>query len=138
MIDTAQRIYDSLIDRFDDEYMKQPDTASTARKVASSVQAIIQSEGFQAILELTIASRTDAKLKNGLVPILQGNIQKVLEKARHVFPEAAAHNPKFEAVIHLLILAFQGEVIDDTVYQTKPLAQARFELLVEIVERELG
>lgn len=137
MIDTAKHIYDTLIAQFESRYQAEKELTHDVKKMVELIQSIFKTKAFQAVLELTIASRTDDKLKRGLRPIIQNNIQTVLGIARKLFPKAAANNPKFEAVIHLMILAFQGEVIDNLVYHAEGLAEARFKLLVEIAEKEL-
>ncbi len=137
MIAAADAVYQTLIEQFEHDY-SEDDSASSPHKLVSHIRRVFQRREFQAALELNIAARTDAAMHDGLVSILQRNIELILGIARGLFPKAAAENPKFDATIHMLVMVFQGEVLDDLVFNTAHLSEGRFQLLVEIAERELA
>lgn len=144
MIETAGYLYETLMGQFEAHFAEH-DGSHRAKAENTEIQQVVRwvrenfnSPLFQAALELTIASRTDAVLKEGMVPVIKKNTGRILSVAKLLYPKAANANPRFEAVIHLLVLAFQGEVIDALVYNSEALADQRFELLVDIAERELG
>ena len=61
-----------------------------------------------AALELQMAARTDRALLAALLPVGERHHENILRLAREYFPEAAAGNPRFTAMLDLLLDTFGG------------------------------
>ena len=86
---------------------------------------------LQAAFELTLAARTDVELAARLAPVADRHGANLRAEARTLFPEAAAKNPEFEAVIDLAVSAFQGAALGGAAVRD----EARDERLVALLTR---
>ncbi len=72
--------------------------------------AVFRSAELSALLEVYVAARTDPVLEARLAPALEAHNAHILDEARRLFPEAAAH-PEFEGAIGAVVYAMQGVVV---------------------------
>ena len=89
-----------------------------------------------AALDLYLAARTDAELRAILAPISARHRDNVLALASAYFPEAAAGEPRFAAVIDLILDTMLGMVLSRSLHGATPTEKA---ILAEIerLAREL-
>jgi len=60
--------------------------------------------------ELTLAARTDDKLRAAIGPVLDDHWAKALEMGQRYFPKSALANPKFRDFVDLIFCVMQGSV----------------------------
>ena len=89
-----------------------------------------------AALDLHLAARTDAELRAVLAPISNRHRENVLALARAYFPEAAATQPRFEAVIDLVLETMLGMVLSRSLHGERP-AEGAVLAEIERLAREL-
>jgi AcrR family transcriptional regulator len=77
-----------------------------------------------AALDLYLAARTDAELRAVLAPISQRHRENVLALARAYFPVAAALQPRFDAVIDLILDTMLGMVVTRCLHGDRPAEHA--------------
>lgn len=73
-----------------------------------------------AALDLYLAARTDTELRAVLAPISTRHRDNVLALARAYFPEAAATQPRFAAVIDLILETMLGMVLTRSLHGAHP------------------
>lgn len=137
MVATADYAYTQLVAKFKRRFTRQPITAGRIGDGLELIRKNYKTREYHAILELIVASRTDATLRAGLKPIIKNTMDTILQLAKSLFPEAAQYNPRFETVIHMLVHEFQGEAIDNILYHSPKRAKQRTEFLAGIAKYEL-
>jgi AcrR family transcriptional regulator len=70
---------------------------------------------YQATLDLWTHARTDAELREHLMPVERDFDRQTLELARQLFPDAA-QRPDFERLIELSVATIRGLVVLDTLH----------------------
>jgi AcrR family transcriptional regulator len=107
----AERLFAALIADY------RAGFAAAARegdRVAAAIRVlfeIFRQPRLQAAFELYLASRTDSELGARLRPVVERHGENLRQLARGLFPEAAAANPDFEAVIDVTVSALQGAAL---------------------------
>jgi AcrR family transcriptional regulator len=89
-----------------------------------------------AALDLYLAARTDAELRAVLTPISARHRDNVLALARAYFPEAAASQPRFAAVIDLILDTMLGMLLTRGLHGERPQEAASL-AEIERLAREL-
>lgn len=89
-----------------------------------------------AALDLYLAARTDAELRAVLTPISARHRDNVLALARAYFPDAAASQPRFDAVIDLILETMLGMVVTRSLHGEQP-PEAAVLAEIERLAREL-
>jgi AcrR family transcriptional regulator len=72
---------------------------------------VLHQPRLRAAFELYLAARTERDLAESLGPVTQRHSENLRAEARTLFPDAAQHNPDFEALVDVLVSAVQGEAI---------------------------
>jgi AcrR family transcriptional regulator len=70
---------------------------------------------YQATLDLWTHGRTDAELREHLIPIERQLDRQTMELSRHLFP-ALAVSPDFERLVELALATIRGLVVLDTLH----------------------
>lgn len=103
---------------------------SPARAVAL-LQAICLDPRHFAVLDLYAAARTDAELRESLVPVAARHRQNVIELAGLYFPEAAG-NEQFRLTLDLLLHAVVGMALARGLHGEDPSAPALTTLIEKL------
>jgi len=104
----AERLFSALIEDFRAGFGP---VGRRADRLGAALRQLARSFGeprLLAALELYTAARTDPVLRAQLEPVLARHHANLLSEARELFPEAAAANPDFDAVVDTVIAALQG------------------------------
>jgi len=80
---------------------------------------------YQATLDLWTHARTDAELREHLIPIERRLDRQTMELARHLFPEAASR-PDFERLVELALATIRGLVVLDTLHADNARARKQW------------
>ncbi|MBI3769865.1 MAG: TetR family transcriptional regulator [Deltaproteobacteria bacterium] len=99
---------------------------------------IFQDPRLTAVLELYVAARTDNELRRELLPIAARHHENVLRLARGYFPEAAAANPRFAELLHVVIDALQGLAVRRLVTARPKTLASTVALVKNIARRALA
>jgi hypothetical protein len=89
-----------------------------------------------AALDLYLAARTDAELRAVLAPIAARHRDNVLALARAYFPDAAASQARFDAVIDLILSTMLGMVLSRGMHGARP-AEGAVLAEIECLARDL-
>ena len=104
----AERLFSALIEDFRAAFGA---VGRQGDRLGAALGELARSFGeprLLAALELYTAARTDPVLRAQLAPVLARHHANLLREARELFPQAAAANPDFDAVVDTVIAALQG------------------------------
>lgn len=87
-----------------------------------------------ASLELHMAARTDAQLREALSPVADEHHREILELARELFPEASGQNPRFDTYVDLVLSMLQGALIGALARPSHGAAREPSEDLLDALE----
>ena len=93
--------------------------------------------------EVFLAARTDPDLRAITGPVLRAHIEREIQLARTLFPDAARDNPRFDATIVGLLATLQGLAVGAAAWSL-PVPQGSSNRAVELefveafIRRELG
>ena len=107
----AEHLFAHLIEVFRaglPEPDREPDFAAA---VVRQLWSIFQEPRLHVAFELYVAARTDAGLRESLVPVVARHGANLRRLARALFPEVAAARPDFDARVALAVSAVQGAAL---------------------------
>jgi AcrR family transcriptional regulator len=121
---------DHLTRRRGEHLMKAVDALPTGpTRVAQGLDLIWNSYNnplYQATLDLWTNARTDAELREHLIPIERRLDRQTMELSRRLFPDAAGR-PDFERVVELALATIRGLVVLDTLHAGSARASKQWE-----------
>lgn len=121
---------DHLTHRRGEHLMKAVDALPTGpTRVAQGLDLIWNSYNnplYQATLDLWTNARTDAELREHLIPIERRLDRQTMELSRRLFPDAA-ERPDFERVVELALATIRGLVVLDTLHAGSARASKQWE-----------
>lgn len=121
---------DHLTLRRGEHLMKAVDALPTGpTRVAQGLDLIWNSYNnplYQATLDLWTHARTDAELRDHLIPIERRLDRQTMELSRRLFPDAA-ERPDFERVVELALATIRGLVVLDTLHAGSARASKQWE-----------
>jgi AcrR family transcriptional regulator len=127
---TAERLFGGLIFAYREE---MPRLAGVQDRAAAAVQLlwdVFEDARLLAAIELYGAARTDRELARRLAP--------VAELARELFPEAAARNPDFDAVVAVVVQAIQGATLGSLAAGDRRPFAPMLALLTDLVRKAVA
>jgi AcrR family transcriptional regulator len=133
----AERLFAALIEDFRAAFAAVPRQGDRLDAVLGQLARSFQEPRLLAALELYTAARTDPVLRAQLAPVLERHHANLLREARELFPEAAAANPDFDAVVDTVIAALQGEALGGLVAADAGIGPRSFAWLARRVRAEL-
>jgi AcrR family transcriptional regulator len=92
-----------------------PDGADRVRRGLDLLWDSYANPLYQATLDLWTHGRTDAELREHLIPIERQLDRQTMELSRHLFP-AQAGRPDFERLVELALATIRGLVVLDTLH----------------------
>ena len=132
----VQHVFAGLTEDYREGFARVAASRDRVRGAIELLWSIYLQPRHLAALDLYLAARTDAELRAVLAPISIRHRENVLALARAYFPEAAATQPRFEAVIDLVLETMLGMVLTRSLHGEHPREGA---MLAEIerLAREL-
>jgi len=132
----VQHVFAGLTDDYRQGFAQVAASKDRVRGAIELLWSIYLRRHHLAALDLYLAARTDAELRTVLAPISTRHRANVLGLARAYFPEAAATQPRFDAVIDLILDTMLGMLLSRGLHGERPVEAA---VLAEIerLAREL-
>jgi AcrR family transcriptional regulator len=112
---TTEHLFAELIEGFRLAFAAGAAGGDRVATALRELWAIFVTPELYAVLELYIAARTDAKLREALRPVLMVHRGNLMMEARKLFPEAAVQNPRFEQSVDGLLATMQGAALSAAV-----------------------
>ncbi|MBY0276698.1 TetR/AcrR family transcriptional regulator [Candidatus Binatia bacterium] len=116
----VQHVFAGLTEDFRAGFARVAETHDRVRGAVELLWSIYLEPRHLAALDLYLAARTDAELRAVLVPISARHRDNVLALARAYFPEAAAAQPRFDAVLDLILETMLGMVLTRSLHGERP------------------
>lgn len=132
----VQHVFAGLTEDYRAGFARVTASADRVRGAIELLWSIYLQPRHLAALDLYLAARTDAELRAVLAPISARHRENVLALASAYFPEAAASESRFAAVIDLILDTMLGMVLSRSLHGATPTEKA---ILAEIerLAREL-
>jgi AcrR family transcriptional regulator len=107
----VQHVFAGLTEDYRDGFARVATSRDRVRGAIDLLWSIYLQPRHLAALDLYLAARTDVELRAVLTPISARHRDNVLALARAYFPEAAAAQPRFAAVIDLILDTMLGMLL---------------------------
>jgi AcrR family transcriptional regulator len=106
-------------------------------RACATLWRIFRRPEMRVVHEIYVAARTDAALARGLAPVLAYHEELLLDRARQLFPAAAAANPEFGDAVLAIVYAMEGAAIG--MFSPDPDAEiTHLAFLERLARRELA
>ena len=135
---TAERLFANLIDAYRDS---MPRLVGVEDRAAAAVQLlwdVFEDARLLAAIELYAAARTDRELAARLAPVAARHGENLHALARELFPEAAARNPDFDALVSAVVQAIQGATLGSLASGDRGDFAPMLALLTDLVRKSVG
>jgi len=123
-------VFAGLTDDYQRRFAELAEQERSPARAVALLQAICLDPRHHAVLDLYAAARTDAELRESLVPVAARHRDNVIGLAGRYFPEAAG-NERFRLTLDLLLHAMVGMAVARGLYGEDPSAPA----LATLIER---
>lgn len=123
LVDTADKLSVWMVDDYHDKIASVNKDQFDLELSLEKLREVMYSPMHYAWLELLLASRTDATLRERLIPIIKHNRNYTAERAKSHLPEVLAENPDYELILENIILLVRGQMIDDFTRSEKKLKE---------------
>lgn len=107
----VQHLFDLLREDYARGFAALAPGTDRIRAAIALLWAAFQDERLAAVLELSIAARTDAELARELLPVSEAHHAHVIRLALDFFPEAAADPETFRDVLDFVLDTLQGMAV---------------------------
>lgn len=134
----VQFLFARLTERYERAFAKVSPGVERVGAAVDLLWELFQDARLTAVLELYVAARTDIELRRELAPIADRHHENVLGMARRYFPEAAAANPAFPAVLDVVLDALQGLAVRRLVTTDPKRLRASVALVKDIARRAIA
>jgi AcrR family transcriptional regulator len=132
----VQHVFAGLTDDYQQGFARVASRSDRVRGAIELLWSMFLQPRHLAALDLYLAARTDAELRAVLTPIAARHRDNVLALARAYFPEAAESQPRFDAIIDLILNAMLGMALSRGLYGERP-ADAAVLAEIERLARDL-
>jgi AcrR family transcriptional regulator len=132
----VQHVFAGLTEDYRDGFARVAASRDRVRGAIELLWSIYLQPRHLAALGLYLAARTDAELRAVLTPISTRHRENVLALATAYFPEAAASQPRFAAVIDLILDTMLGMLVTRGLHGARP-QEAAILAEIERLAREL-
>src|SRR5262249_21018494 len=112
----VRHVFAGLTEDYRRGFVRIAASADRVRGAVDLLWSMFQQPRHLAALDLYLAARTDAELRTALVPIAMQHRDNVLRLAREYFPEAARRNPRFAALLDLVLDTMLGMALSRSLY----------------------
>jgi len=110
MSGAAAHLFAGLVADYRKRFSRLPEGASRLAAAIDLLWSVFQTPRMHAAFELYVAARTEPDLARSLKPVADDHYKNLHALARDLFP-GAGRASDFEALVDLIIGAFQGEAL---------------------------
>ena len=135
---TAERLFGGLIDAYREEMPRLAGVQDRAAAAVELLWGVFEDARLLAAIELYGAARTDRELARRLAPVAERHGENLRQLARELFPEAAARNPDFDAVVAVTVQAIQGATLGSLASGDRRAFAPMLALLTDLVRKAVG
>ncbi len=133
----AEHLFATLIVDYTDTFRRLDGRGD---RVAAAIELLWQTfeqPRLHAAFELYVASRTDPELARALHPVSARHRDNLYALAHELFPDAAAANPRFGALLAIVLDTLQGAALGSFTLPEPRRTSDMLAVLTELVRREL-
>lgn len=130
-------VFAGLTEDYQRRFAALPTKQRSPARAVALLQSICLDPRHHAVLDLYTAARTDAGLRNLLVPIAAQHHANVMELAGRYFPDVAA-DERFRLHLELLLHAMVGMALAQGLYGEAPSTPALTSLIEELATDAAG
>jgi AcrR family transcriptional regulator len=134
----VQHLFAGLAESYEKRFASLSPRADRVGVAIDILWGIFQDARLAAVLELYVAARTDGALRDAIRPVSVAHRANVVRLAREIFPDAAARNGRFEAVLDLVLDALQGAAVRTLVQPEDPGAARTLDTVKELARAALA
>lgn len=124
-------VFEGLTNDYQSRFAALADADRSPARAVALLQAICLDPRHHAVLDLYAAARTDAELRESLVPIAARHRDNVINLAERYFP-AAAGDERFRLTLDLLLHALVGMAVSRGLYGEDPSTPALTALIEKL------
>ena len=136
----AGHLFSSLVLDYQRRFARLPAGSTRLPAAIDLLWALFETPRMHAAFELYVAARTEPELARSLRPVADAHYRNLHQLARELFPTVGpAHAARFDALVDLIIGAFQGASLGNLVARTEQrsaLVTIACELAASVIEAE--
>ncbi len=133
---TVEHLFGRMVEDFAGTFAAVPRKGDRIRKALELLWRTFQEPRLQAAFELYVAARTDAGLREVLVPVLENHRENIRVEARRLFPEAAAGGARFDQTVDSMMATLQGAALTAELVPNPGDPKLYLEILERFARRE--
>jgi AcrR family transcriptional regulator len=135
---TAEQLFAHLIDAYRDTLPRLAGVQDRAAAAVALLWDVFEDARLLAAIELYTAARTDRELALRLAPVAERHGENLRQLAHELFPEAAARNPDFDAVVSVVVQAIQGATLGSLASGDRRAFAPMLALLTDLVRKAVA
>jgi AcrR family transcriptional regulator len=135
---TAEQLFAHLIDAYREALPRLAGVQDRAAAAVALLWNVFDDARLLAAIELYGAARTDRELARRLAPVAARHGENLHALARELFPEAAARNPDFDALVSVVVQAIQGATLGSLAAGDRSTFAPMLGLLTDLVRKSIG
>jgi AcrR family transcriptional regulator len=132
---TAEQLFGGLIDAYRDEMPNLVGVEDRAEAAVQLLWGVFEDPRLLAAIELYGAARTDRELAQRLAPVAERHGENLRQLSHELFPEAAARNPGFDALVAVVVQAIQGATLGSLASGDRRAFASMLALLTDLVRK---
>jgi AcrR family transcriptional regulator len=135
---TAEQLFAHLIDAYREEMPRLAGVEDRAAAAVELLWGVFEDARLLAAIELYGAARTDRELARRLAPVAARHGENLRQLARELFPEAAARNHDFDALVSVVVQAIQGATLGSLASGDRSVSEPMLALLTDLVRKTVA
>jgi AcrR family transcriptional regulator len=135
---TAEQLFAHLIDAYREAMPRLAGVDDRAAAAVALLWNVFEDARLLAAIELYGAARTDRELAGRLAPVAARHGENLHQLARELFPEAAARNPDFDALVAVVVQAIQGATLGSLAAGDRAASEPMLALLTDLVRKAVA
>jgi AcrR family transcriptional regulator len=135
---TAEQLFAHLIDAYREEMPRLAGVEDRAAAAVELLWGVFEDARLLAAIELYGAARTDRELARRLAPVAARHGENLRQLARELFPEAAARNLDFDALVSVVVQAIQGATLGSLASGDRSVSEPMLALLTDLVRKTVA
>jgi AcrR family transcriptional regulator len=140
MAAAAGYLFSSLALDYKRRFARLPDGAARLPAAIDLLWSLFETPRMHAAFELYVAARTEPDLARSLKPVADAHYRNLHQLARELFPPVGpVHSARFDALVDLIIGAFQGAALGNLAAPTEQrsaLVTLACELADRVIQQE--
>jgi AcrR family transcriptional regulator len=135
---SAEQLFANLIDAYRDTLPRLAGVQDRAEAAVGLLWDVFEDARLLAAIELYAAARTDRELARRLAPVAARHGENLRRLAHELFPDAAARNPDFDAVVSVVVQAIQGATLGSLASGDRGASAPMLSLLTDFVRKAVA